>query len=598
MAELIVPPGQRQAHLEGINRVVRTGASSMLNQRAELSAMHRDGHEFPVELVIWRSSFKGSQSFNAFVHDISERKQHEAQLATARDEALEASRVKTDFMAVMSHELRTPMNGVLGMTSLLMSTKLTPEQRDYAETVRTSADNLLDLLNDILDLSKVEADKLELETLDFDLHAVASDVIVLLEGSARAKGVSLAAEIDEDVPLALRGDPARLRQVMFNLVGNALKFTSSGSVRLRVMNDEPAPADCEDPGAISLRFEVTDTGIGISEDTRDQLFEAFSQADASTTRQYGGTGLGLAISKNLVELFGGQIGVRSELGVGSTFWFTARFTAGSPAVLVKKPSPVDVVRTPTTEPGLVLVVDDNATNRKIAVHMLETLGHRADVAASGVDAVEACARIPYDLVLMDCRMPLMDGYEATRTIRTVEGAARRTPIVAMTASAMFADRERCLAVGMDDYLSKPVRLADLADMVDRWLHRGIIAPSENSTAPGGPVLDEAVIAELISLGDEVMAGLVPAFVLDTHERLAGIRAAVHDGDAAGLSSQAHALRGSAGNMGGRRVATMCGRLEDAARAGLLDPAPADLVTLEAEVEQMLAAVSRHIQSPV
>jgi CheY-like chemotaxis protein len=195
-------------------------------------------------------------------------------------------------------------------------------------------------------------------------------------------------------------------------------------------------------------------------------------------------------------------------------------------------------------------------------------------------------------------MPLMDGYEATRTIRTVEGAARRTPIVAMTASAMFADRERCLAVGMDDYLSKPVRLADLADMVDRWLHRGIIAPSENSTAPGGPVLDEAVIAELISLGDEVMAGLVPAFVLDTHERLAGIRAAVHDGDAAGLSSQAHALRGSAGNMGGRRVATMCGRLEDAARAGLLDPAPADLVTLEAEVEQMLAAVSRHIQSPV
>jgi PAS domain S-box-containing protein len=598
MAELIVPPGQRQAHLEGIDRVVRTGASSMLNQRAELSAMHRDGHEFPVELVIWRSSSQGNPSFNAFVHDISERKQHEAQLATARDEALEASRAKTDFMAVMSHELRTPMNGVLGMNSLLLNTKLTPEQRDYAETVRTSADHLLDLLNDILDLSKVEADKLELETLDFDLHAVASDVIVLLEGSARAKGVRLAAEIDEDVPLALRGDPARLRQVMFNLVGNALKFTSSGSVWLHVMNDEAAPADGEDPGGIGLRFEVTDTGIGISEDTRDQLFEAFSQADASTTRQYGGTGLGLAICKNLVELFGGQIGVRSELGVGSTFWFTAQFTAGSPAVLVKKPSPVDVVRAPTTEPGLVLVVDDNATNRKIAVHMLETLGHRADVAASGVDAVEACARIPYDLVLMDCRMPLMDGYEATRTIRTVEGAARRTPIVAMTASAMFADRERCLAVGMDDYLSKPVRLAELADMVDRWLHRGDMAPLEISTAPGGPVLDEAVIAELISLGDEVMAGLVPAFVLDTHERLAGIRAAVHDGDAAGLSSQAHALRGSAGNLGGRRVATMCGRLEDAARAGLLDPAPADLVTLEAEVEQMLAAVSRHIQSPV
>jgi len=364
------------------------------------------------------------------------------------------------------------------------------------------------------------------------------------------------------------------------------------------MNDESPVSDGADPAGVRLRFEVTDTGIGIAEDARERLFEAFSQADASTTRQYGGTGLGLAISKKLVELFGGDIGVRSDVGVGSTFWFTAQFRTGSPTLISTKPAPVDAVRTQTTEPGLVLVVDDNATNQRIAVRMLEKLGHRADVAASGIEAVDACARMPYDLVLMDCRMPLMDGYEATRTIRAVEGTGRRTPIVAMTASAMVADRERCLAVGMDDYLSKPVRLTDLADMVDRRLHREGMSQAEAGTDPIEPVLDGAVIAELVSLGDEVMAGLVPAFVLDTQERLAGIRAAVHNSDADGLSCAALALRGSAGDMGGMRVATLCRRLEDAGRAGRLDPAPADLIALEGEVEQMLAAVSTHTQSTV
>jgi PAS domain S-box-containing protein len=597
LGQLIVPPDQRQAHAAGLSRVVRTGTSPMLNDRAELSALHRDGHEFPVELVIWRSVSEGNVSFNAFVHDISDRKKDEAQLAAARDEALEASQVKSDFMAVMSHELRTPMNGVMGMTSLLLGTQLTPQQRDYAETVRASADSLLDLLNDVLDLSKVEADRLELEVLDFDLRPVVRDVVHLLEGNARAKGISLTAEIADDVPRALRGDPARLRQIMFNLVGNALKFTGSGSVALSVVNDvSTAASEVGDHESLGLRFEVTDTGIGIAAEERDRLFEAFSQADASTTRHYGGTGLGLAISKSLVALFGGEIGVRSELGVGSTFWFTARLRIGSPAAIVPDTSPEDAARPRTNTPGLVLVVDDNVTNQKIAIHMLETLGHRTDVAANGVEAVDACASVRYDLVLMDCRMPLMDGYEATRSIRAVEGTSRRTPIVAMTASAMFADHERCLAAGMDDYLTKPVRLVDLIDKVDRWIGSdGAPHVLEDGGASHEPILDEAVIAELASLGDEVMADLIPVFILDAEARLDDVRTAVRVGDVEGLTGAAHALGGSAGTMGGTRVATRCRRLEDAARNGHLDQAPQDVLSLEIEVVQMLAAMATRRQ---
>jgi PAS domain S-box-containing protein len=603
LATLIVPPDLRARHVAGLARFASTGTSAMLGQRTELLALHRDGRQFPVELVIWQSSNGGELSFNAFVHDISGRRRHETQLAAARDEALEASRVKTEFLAVMSHELRTPMNGVMGMTSLLLGTSLSPEQRDYAETVRTSADSLLGLLNDVLDLSKVEADRLELEVVDFDLGPVVTDVVNLLAGSARLKSVALAADIDADVPRALRGDPARLRQVLLNLVGNALKFTPSGSVHLLVRLD---PTDRDSAGhGVGLRFEVADTGIGIAAGSRAQLFDAFSQADPSTTRLYGGTGLGLAISKSLVALFGGEIGVDSELGVGSTFWFTARFPEAAHGVVAKS-EPASQERTGTVTPGLVLVVDDNATNQKVAVHMLQLLGHRADVAASGVEAVEACARSRYDLVLMDCRMPLMDGYEATRVIRSVEGTGRRTPIVAMTASAMLADHERCLEVGMDAYLSKPVRLADLTTQVDLWIRRDPLGEIDAGQAPSveadpdrkAPVLDEMVLAELAGLGPDVLAELVPVFLADTQERLIELRAAVRRGDADGQASAAHALRGSAANMGGVRVALACRRLEDAGRAGQLADALDDLLVLETEVTAMVDAVSTHIQEPV
>ena len=609
LADLVIPPALRSGHAAALDRLAGGSAPTLLGRRTELPALHRDGHEFPVELVIWQSVTNDKVSYSAFVHDISDRKRHEAQLAAARDEALAASRMKTEFLAVMSHELRTPMNGVLGMTSLLLGTTLSAQQREYAETVRVSADSLLELVNDVLDLSKVEAGRLELEVLDFALHPVVRDVVQLLEPGARAKGVTLTADIDDAVLLELRGDPGRLRQVLLNLVGNAVKFTAAGSVHLQVLAAGHSCAERESCTEVPLRFEITDTGIGITPEARERLFEAFTQADASTTRRYGGTGLGLAISKRLVTLLGGQIGVESEFGVGSRFWFTARFTAGTPADERVEPEPLFVPRQSPGRCGLVLVVDDNATNQKVAVRMLEMLGHRADVAASGLEAVDACARVPYDLVLMDCRMPLMDGYDATRAIRESAGADDRTPIVAMTASALPADRQRCLEAGMDDYLSKPVRLADLAAAVDRWLRtRGpecgaadgrdrTTVPSGRTSGDGQPVLDDAHVDGLRSLGPGFLAQLVPVFVSGAQECLQALRAAVSDGDAGALASAAHALVGSAANMGGLRVAAVSRRMETAARAGSLDRATADLAELEAELATMIEAVSALVHVP-
>ncbi len=597
LAELIIPDSMRQRHSTAVARLADSGVSTIPGQRIEVSAIHRDGTEFPVELVIWQSGVGGTLSFNAFIHDISDRKQYEAQLAAARDGALEASRVKTEFLAVMSHELRTPMNGVMGMTSLLLGTTLSTQQRDYAETVRTSADRLLGLLNDVLDLAKVEADRLELEVLDFDLNQLVHDIVQFLEAAAERKGIALTSAIDDDVRRALRGDPARVRQVLLNLVGNAVKFTATGSVHLRVLADtsvDPAAGSTEQ---LRLRFEITDTGIGIAPEARGRLFESFSQADASTTRRYGGTGLGLAISKSLVALFNGEIGVESQFGAGSTFWFTAQFLAGGAGVAATQAEAVAAVE-PSAAPGLVLVVDDIAINQKVAVRMLESLGHRADVAADGAEAVEAWARVPYDLILMDCRMPVMDGYEATQAIRAAEGSGRRIPIVAMTASAMTADRQKCLDAGMDDFLSKPVQLSDVRRKVNHWLPRTspTTGPAQNAPvamedeAERLPILDSDIIAELRSLGEDFLISLAEVFVAAVPDRLAEIRAAVQSGDTEGLSVSAHALRGSAANMGGARVASVCARLEEAGFAGQLAETGPDLVLLEVETALLVKAM--------
>ncbi len=390
------------------------------------------------------------------------RKKNE-ELALALAAAREAAEIRTRFLAAMSHEIRTPMTGVLGMTELLLCTPLDPEQRHYAETIKESTESLLRIVNDILDLSKIEAGKLEIERVVFDLRVTLRAVTTILLPQAHAKGLRLITEVADDVPAWLSGDPGRLRQVLVNIAGNAVKFTERGEVRLSA---EVAEREGE---RASIRFVVEDTGIGIAPEQIEAIFEEFVQADSSAGRRFGGTGLGLSIAKRLVEMMGGGIGCSSRPGQGSVFWFVIPFqiAAAQPSGEAGRPRP-ETGDIRFSRRRRVLVVEDNPVNRTIAVRLLARAGCEVDAVESGREAVEACAATDYDLVLMDVNMPGVDGYEATRRIRRSEPPGRHTPIVAMTASAMQGDRDRCLQCGMDDYVSKPFSADRLRELFERW----------------------------------------------------------------------------------------------------------------------------------
>jgi signal transduction histidine kinase len=431
-------------------------------------------------------------SFNEMAARLRER---DEKLAVAHQRVVRASQLKSEFLATVSHEIRTPMNGIVGMADLLTATHLTPEQAEYSHVIRGSADALLRIINDILDLSKIEAGRIELQCEQFCLQTVVDDVVHLLATTAFHKQLRLNCSFAEELPACFTGDAMRLRQVLLNLAGNALKFTEQGEVAITLSRAAGAAASGPDTGDSAspfwVRFEISDTGIGIPSGQIDLLFKPFTQLDGSNTRKHGGTGLGLAISKRLVELMGGEIGVASQVGQGSMFWFTV------PLIPSAQPQPASLPVSPTvsstapstasltaecpasvcagapagggTSPETILLVEDNVVNQKVVLRQLQRLGLSAAVAHNGREAVEATQRHRYSLIFMDCQMPELDGYEATRLIRRMEAAFdQHTPIIAMTANAMAGDREACIAAGMDDYLSKPLRLEELQGALARW----------------------------------------------------------------------------------------------------------------------------------
>jgi PAS domain S-box-containing protein len=461
--DLIVPPRERDQEHGRWQRLLADEAVKSL----ETERTTKDGRT--VLVAVTRSLIFDPEGRVVGVasvgRDITELKRAQALLAAAHAEAVEASKMKSQFMANMNHELRTPLNGVIGISRLLLDTELTLEQREYAEALQISGEALLGVIGDILDFSKVEAGKLELVEEALELHSLVHGVCAMVGlGAAATSGVRLTAAIDADLPRHLWGDETRLRQVLTNLASNAVKFTPQGTVTINVRRRDTVD------GAPQLRFEVADTGIGIAPEAQETIFESFAQADGSTTRRYGGTGLGLAIARQLVTLMGGSIGVRSAVGQGSTFWFVVPLRPAADRALAPEPSageatPLAARHSHERGRRRILVAEDNAVNQLVTRRLLEQRGFLVDIACDGREAVEMHARAPYDLIFMDCQMPELDGYDATRAIRASEGGARRTPVVALTASTMSGDSQRCVDAGMDRFAGKPIRPVDLDQLL-------------------------------------------------------------------------------------------------------------------------------------
>lgn len=625
LSNLIIPEAMRSFHDDGMKRFTTTSEGKPFSRQLSVEAVHKDGHSFPVEMSVTPIKLGDETIFCAFLRDISQRRDYERKLSRARDQAIKATKEKSRFLANMSHEIRTPLNAVIGLSDLLERTKLSDEQRELIKTIKSSGTVLLDLINNILDYSKIAAGKLELEFVEFEFVPVVEETGEMLASKARAKQLSLMTYVDPAIPIVLRGDAGRVRQVLINLIDNAIKFTEAGEITVRAIEKQRSNEK------ITVRFEVNDTGIGISNVKLDSLFKPFTQAEASITRNYGGSGLGLSISKKLVSMMGGTMGVHSVFGNGSTFWFEVQLEMtkqgwrtrrldiddtsvliidGPPGssgimhdyfnswglktekavtfshgleladeeqfdiVMVDAEPPIDdwckliknvnrtalrdakfVLLSPTsdetvgekalasgyhayltkpikqsrlfdcvaslvygtefdsqiepskaaenvakitsTKPSdsrLVLVVEDNPVNQKVALLQLRDLGLAAHAVGNGKEALVATATTNYALILMDCEMPEMDGYEATGEIRKAESlTGKRTPIVAMTAHAMPGDKEKCIAAGMDDYISKPVNQAKLNDITSRWLNK------ENKENP----VQTAKVNDLSSLKDSI-----------------------------------------------------------------------------------------------